>query len=310
MPLHLGHCALIRFAATQCDELIVSMTYKPGDVISGALRFEWIKEEFKNESLIKPEISLDDFDDESLSLADRLPLWISFIIKRFPPIDIIISSEEYGGSVSASMRIDYVSFDQSRERFPVSATMIRSNPMKFWDFISKPAKSFFLKRICFYGPESTGKSTMAKHFARLYGTEFVPEVSREIIATNDFTVDDIIRIGQAQTDRVIEKSKTANRFLFCDTDLITTEIYSRHYLANVPKILFDLEKQVQYDQYFLFDIDVPWVADGLRDLSGRRHEMFEVFKKELNARDISYVLVKGTFEQRFEIIKKIIDSIN
>src|SRR6516165_2870543 len=106
--------------------------------------------------------------------------------------------------------------------------------------------------ICFYGPESTGKSTMAKHFAELYDTEFVPEVAREIISSNDFSIDDIIRIGHAQTERVKEKLKTADKFLFCDTDLITTQIYSKKYLGVIPEILFKLENEIQYDKYFLF----------------------------------------------------------
>src|SRR4051812_48110936 len=94
-----------------------------------------------------------------------------------------------------------------------------------------------IKLICFYGPESTGKSTMAKHFAQLYNTEFVPEVARELITSNDFTIDDIIRIGHAQTERIKEKLKTSNKFLFCDTDLITTQIYSKKYLGVVPEVL-------------------------------------------------------------------------
>ena len=56
MPLHLGHIALIRFAATQCDEMIVSMTYKSNDPIDGELRFSWIKEYFKNDQKIKTAI--------------------------------------------------------------------------------------------------------------------------------------------------------------------------------------------------------------------------------------------------------------
>ncbi|MCA4894174.1 MAG: ATP-binding protein [Cytophagales bacterium] len=91
-----------------------------------------------------------------------------------------------------------------------------------------------VKLICFYGPESTGKSTMAKKMATHYQTEFVPEVAREIVSSNDFTLDDIVRIAKAQNERVKEKMKTANRFLFCDTDLITTQIYCRHYLKTVP----------------------------------------------------------------------------
>jgi len=165
-----------------------------------------------------------------------------------------------------------------------------------------------IKLICFYGPESTGKSTMAKHFAQLYNTEFAPEVARELITSNDFTVDDIIRIGHAQTDRVKTKLKTANKFLFCDTDLITTQIYSKKYLGVVPEILSELEKELHYNKYFLFDIDVPWVADGLRDLDNQRKEMLEIFENELTKRNIHFISVRGDWKEREKTIKNELDS--
>jgi HTH-type transcriptional regulator, transcriptional repressor of NAD biosynthesis genes len=166
-----------------------------------------------------------------------------------------------------------------------------------------------IKLICFYGPESTGKSTMARHFAEVYQTGFVPEVARELISSNDFTVEDIIRIGQAQTNLVREKIKTANKILFCDTDLITTQIYSEKYLGVVPGVLFALEKEIHYDRYFLFDIDVPWVADGLRDLNNQREEMIKVFKKELVKRKIVFTRVRGDWEERSRIVTKEIDDL-
>lgn len=164
-----------------------------------------------------------------------------------------------------------------------------------------------LKIVCFYGPESTGKSTMAKRMAEIYKTEFVPEVAREILSSNEFNTEDIIRIGRAQTERVKEKSKTANKILFCDSDLITTQIYSQHYLKIIPGVLFELEKQISYDQYFLFDIDAPWVADGLRDLGEQRGGMMQIFEKELTRRNIRPIKVKGDWEERETIIKKEID---
>lgn len=159
--------------------------------------------------------------------------------------------------------------------------------------------------ICLYGPESTGKSTLARHLAAHYHTEYVPEVARELITSNTFTLEDIVRIGHAQTQRIREKIKTANHFLFCDTDLITTAIYCRHYLGTVPEILIDLEREVVYDHYFLFDVDVPWVADGLRDQgsSAQRRAMYQTFKQELDVRGIPYTRVSGTFEQRAARVK-------
>lgn len=166
-----------------------------------------------------------------------------------------------------------------------------------------------IKKICFYGPESTGKSTLAKQMSEIFKTEWVPEVSREMVATNNFTIDDIIRIGYAQVERTLLKTKTANKILFCDSDLITTQIYCRHYLNVVPPVLYELERQITYDLYFLFDIDVPWVPDGLRDLGEKRDKMFEVFKMELDKRNIHYILVKGGWREREAIIRREVDKL-
>jgi HTH-type transcriptional repressor of NAD biosynthesis genes len=161
-----------------------------------------------------------------------------------------------------------------------------------------------IKLVCFYGSESTGKSFMAKKMADKYNTEFVPEVSRELISSNDFNREDIIMIGRAQTERIFQKARKANKVLFCDTDLITTQIYSRQYLKVVPPVLYELEKMVEYDLYFLFDIDVPWVNDGLRDLGDekKREEMYAIFKSELERRNIPYVKVEGDWEEREKIV--------
>lgn len=168
-----------------------------------------------------------------------------------------------------------------------------------------------LKLMCFYGPESTGKSYLASKLAERYRTVFVPEVSRELITGNSFNREDIIAIGREQTKRVFTQAKVANRILFCDTDLITTQIYSREYLKVVPPVLYEFEKMVAYDLYFLFDIDVPWVSDGVRDLGSdeNRKRMYAVFKDELDRRGIRYISVRGNWEQRKKIVTQAIDLI-
>jgi len=166
-----------------------------------------------------------------------------------------------------------------------------------------------MKKVCFFGAESTGKTSMAEKIARHYSTIFVPEVAREMIQSNNFSLDDIIEIGKEQVNRIKKLEKRANKILICDTDLITTQIYARQYLGMVPPILFDLEKHISFDHYFLFDIDVPWVADGLRDLEDQRNEMHQRFKESLNQRNIAYTLVFGSWNQRFEIISGKIQSL-
>lgn len=308
MPIHNGHIALINFASTQCDELIVSMSFTPNDPIPAELRFSWIRQIFQNQPNIIPAIIVDDFDNEALPLIERTNLWAIRMGEVYPKIDILFSSEDYGAPFAMNMAAEHILFDQQRSAIPVSATLIRNAPFKHWTYIPDVVKPYFVKKVCLYGPESTGKSTLAKKMAKNYHTVFVPEVARELITSNDITIDDIIKIGQAQTDRVKEKLSIANKIVFCDTDLITTKIYAKYYLNQVPDILNKLENQISYDLYFLLDIDVAWVADHLRDFGDRRQEMFNLFKSELEKRGINYILISGGYEEREEKIRKIIDA--
>lgn len=309
MPIHEGHIALINFAAAHCDELIVSMSFTPNDPIAAELRFHWIKEIFQNQTHIKPALIADDFDNEDLELMERTKLWSIRMHEVYPKIDILFSSEDYGAPFAFNMGARHITFDLQRHTIPVSATLIRNAPFKHWEHIPDVVKPYFVKKVCFYGPESTGKSTLTEKMAKHYHTVFVPEVARELITSNDITVGEIIKIGQAQTERVKEKANIANKIVFCDTDLITTKIYAQYYLNQVPDILNKLENEIRYDLYFLLDIDVEWVADHLRDFGDRRQEMFNLFKSELEKRGINYILINGNYEEREEKIKKIIDSI-
>lgn len=310
LPVHKGHLALISFAARQCDELIVSISETPLDVIDPKLRLTWLKQLTAAWSNVRVFLIKDDFDRVDLEWKERTKIWAPVINKAYGRIDKVFSSEEYGEYFARNLGAVSVEFDRERKMIPVSASKILQSPFSHWEFIPEVVRPYFVKKICFYGPESTGKSSTAIRMAKHYNTVSVPEVAREMLITNDFTIDDIIRIGRAQTDRVNQMTKTANKLLFCDTDLITTQIYSRHYLGVIPDVLYELEKQVTYDKYFFFDIDTPWIEDGLRDLGHRREEMKHVFLKELEGRNIDYVLVRGSHEERDNIIhselKKII----
>ena len=165
------------------------------------------------------------------------------------------------------------------------------------------------KLICLYGPESVGKTTLASRLADHYGTLFVQEVARDLITSNNLTLDDYEQIGYAQTAAVLEAVPKANRLLICDTDVITTAIYADIYLDAVPVILRELEQKVAYDLYFLLDIDVPWVADGLRDLGHRRREIYLKFKAALDERGSAYVLVSCTWEERWNTVTEAIDRL-
>jgi HTH-type transcriptional regulator, transcriptional repressor of NAD biosynthesis genes len=294
LPVHQGHIALINFAAKHCDELIVSLSAADADAIDPSHRLEWLKEIFRDNPSIRCYQIKDDFDDDSLPWNERTKIWSDIIRKTYPKIDVVISSETYGDPFAQNLGAKHIAFDPPRNQFPVSASKIRRDPFRYWNFIPTVVRPYFVKKVCIYGPESTGKSSLAVNLATQYKTEFVPEVARELLIKNDFSIDEIIHIGRAHAERISEKVKTANKVLFCDTDVITTQIYSDYYLQIVPEILFEIERETVYDHYFLLTPEVAWVEDGLRDLGHKRQEMFHVFRNALERRGIGYTLVEGT----------------
>ncbi len=308
MPVHAGHLALIDFAKSTCDEVMVSMSYTADDAISCEIRCSWLQQIFGRDPKVKLGLVEDDFDDPTLPLSERTKLWADIIRKKYPPMDFVFSSEEYGAPFATHLGAKHLSFDPERKLFPVSATMIREKPFTNWNFIPHVVRPYFVKKICFYGPESVGKSSMALRMAEKYNTISVPEVAREMLTTNDFSIADIVNIGLAHEKRIYDLLPQANKFLFCDTDAITTQIYSQHYLHVVPEILFEIERRTTYDHYFLFDIDVPWVSDGLRDLGNLRENMFLIFKSELEKRHIDYTLVRGGWHERENMVTMMLDN--
>ena len=55
-------------------------------------------------------------------------------------------------------------------------------------------------KIAILGPESTGKSTLAEQLAKYFGTDFVPEYSREYLKdfAGQYQIDDVVKIAQGQ----------------------------------------------------------------------------------------------------------------
>jgi nicotinamide riboside kinase len=85
-----------------------------------------------------------------------------------------------------------------------------------------------------------------------------------------------------------------------DTDLLSTVIYARHYYGMVPPWIERVERSRRADLYLLCDVDVPWVADGIRDRPEHRDRMFALFRDALVRRRAPFVVVRGDWEERWK----------
>lgn len=144
MPLHKGHVALIEFALSHCDKLIIGVCSDKTEPVDGKIRFKWVKETFKSNPKVLVKHIYAALPHNPIPTYEGSLTWGSYLKKRFPDATVLFSSEKYGAWMNDAMKIENVLFDPSRQKINVSGTMIRENPKKYLDFITPVAREYFL----------------------------------------------------------------------------------------------------------------------------------------------------------------------
>ncbi|WP_136667364.1 DUF4301 family protein [Flavobacterium sp. H122] len=167
-------------------------------------------------------------------------------------------------------------------------------------------------KITTYGPESTGKTTLARDLANYFNTVWIVEFARdflqEILEKEGRICEekDLLPIAIGQTAIENEALNEANKYLFCDTNALVTKVYSDIYYNHCTFELEEAARSHHYDLYFLTDKDVPWEDDGLRDSKEYRDSSFEVFKQNLIDYNKPFIQISGSKQQRLEKAARIV----
>lgn len=171
----------------------------------------------------------------------------------------------------------------------------------------KQANSDCLK-ITLFGPESSGKTTLAKALAEHYNSVWVPEYMRTYLQDKwdtkkeVCTEEDLLPIAKGQIALENKIAKTANQYLFCDTNLDELIVYSKYYYDGYcPQSILDAANQSTYHLFLLTYIDTPWEKDDLRDRPNDRSVLFTIFESYLKENKLPYVILKGTNEARLQM---------
>ena len=171
-------------------------------------------------------------------------------------------------------------------------------------------------KIALFGPESTGKTTLARQLADYYKTEWVPEFARDYLqekwdsSQQICTVDDMLPIAYGQTKLENERTLIANKYLFCDTNLMVTKVFSEVYYNYCDPLLDEAACEHEYDLFFLTDIDVPWERDDLRDKAEGRESVFAVFKQSLIDNNKPFITLSGDKDLRLKKAVSIIEDLS
>ncbi len=313
MPPTKGHVFLCEFARQQCEVLTIMVGSLPTEPIAGLLRFQWMRKLFPDCEVVwcnevLPQEPKDENDTEFWDI------WRD-AIKRYTygiDIDMVAASEPYGLRLAAELNAQFMPCDMGREAVPISATKVRNNMIGNWDYLPDVVKKHFTKRVCVFGPESTGKSTLAKKLAAHYQTVYVPEYGRtytEMFGSDAVQGDDLKRIVSGHMASVEAAYATANSIIIEDTDPVMTACWSD--MLNVERDPFLEEFDGYADLYLLCDVDVPWVNDGYRyfEDQNERQRFFDLCEKELIRRGVNYAIIRGAYDVREDVAIAAIDKL-
>lgn len=166
------------------------------------------------------------------------------------------------------------------------------------------------KRIAVFGPESTGKTTLAEKLAAHFNAPLVREYAREFWDQHGvITLEDMMPIAREQWRREDEallrqgfEGQDPAGLVICDTDALTTMIWSDLLYGTCPEELRRMvEKRAKdYALYLLLDIDVLFAPDPQRCFPdpADRERCMRIWRGALERRQLPFELIQGDWAQR------------
>lgn len=305
LPPHLGHVYLVDFARGYADDLTVVVCTLDREPIPGALRYGWMRELFPTVNVVHLS---EDIPQEPSEHPEFWRIWREALQRLLPGRpDLVFASEPYGLRLAQELGGEFVPVDQARRAVPVSGTAVRRDPMRCWPYIPVCVRPYFLKRVCLFGPESTGKSTLAGELAAHFGTVAVQEYARTYLEarsargdTQPVPIDyaDMERIARGQVASEEALARQASRILICDTDVLLTQVWSEVLFGRCAPWIHEEARRRTYDLTLLMDTDVPWVADPVRYLPGDRAGFFARCEQALAQVGRTAVVLRGSWQER------------
>ena len=183
---------------------------------------------------------------------------------------------------------------------PVSSARIRAEgALRHWEMMPTVVRAFMVKKVVLMGPESTGKTVLARNLAMYYNTEYVSEYKRSLldqVGDNDTLLEDYPRIAMSQYLAVYEARTRARKVLFVDTEALVAQNYSGLYEGFHDLVLY-------------LSPDVPWVDDGTRVFGEEREEADAGLRALLAKHGVEVVEVNGSFARRLDIAVNAVDRL-
>lgn len=340
-PLHQGHLDMIYRAKKENDGGVIVVccgndTDDKGCQVGLPLtkRYQYVREFFKDDDLVSV-YAIRDIGAVTYSFEN----WEPWLQKLNEIMKVAVESDSINEVWYVGEKLycddlkklgkNVVLLDRAEN--PISATMIRNNPLKYWNKIAHPFKRAFTHKVLVIGTASEGKSTLVQDLAKYFGTSYAHEWPRDYIAEHcladwEFDANTFLSFLVGQRQHTLDQidSPMNNGVFFCDTDALITAMYAQKYAqdedcaldpeecsnAIMPAAL-QIASTTKWDKVFFLRPGNEFVDDHTRfmkhaemderkDLESWLKEAVEHVMPDV---DIEY-LQGGQYMENFEKVKK------
>ena len=362
-PMHQGHLDLIMKAKKEndvCYVVVCGYDNEPRANETGLTlnrRFTLVKQMFKDDEQIRV-LQVNDTElgiDESMS-ESNWDIWLNCVQDQIMEFENKLDSKRFGsyrytwyvgeesyvkslekrkhilGEIDTFHCIDKVVY-VDRGINPISATLIRENPIKYWNKIAWAFRPYFSTNILITGTASEGKSTLTRDIATYFGIPYSEEYGRtymEYYAKSDvdLTVNDFMEflIEQRRDTKSKIESRGNNGIVISDTDNLVTLMYALAYVDDpnidlteedykaLEAMAVNLKRGITWDKIFLLPPKNKFVDDGTRYM-----EQSSMEERSKNYGKLVGLLTKfgwwhkveqlnGTYLENFERVKEYING--
>lgn len=363
-PLHQGHLDLIMRAKKENSggALVIVCGYdgdKGEPLMPHAKRYRYVREFFADDDLVAV-YAINDTESMRPQYPNGWASWMEEFNKIFfkaveakeklyntltgrYTIEIrgertwYVGDENYYDDLINMWGEEAVLVDRTSDN-PISATMIRQNPIKYWDKIAFPFRRVFSTNILITGTASEGKSTLVTDLGKYFNAPHSHEWPRDYMeesCVSDWELDsaDFLAFldGQYRHNKECINSPGNHGIFFADTDSLVTNMYSQYYSKDpscilteeeyetkIKPIAYEYAKKSRWDKIFCVVPHGVFVDDHSRFMAHagmkERQELFDILKQSLiDVGDWDKVtILDGNYYQNFmtvvNYVKEVIEN--
>ena len=358
-PMHQGHLDVIMRAKKENDggALVIVCGFdgdKGEPLMPHSKRYRYVREFFADDDKVAV-YSINDTEIGALPYPNGWKPWMEEFVKIFEkatvasfadteyvhgPLKKIVRPERhwYVGDKEYYIDLDAMWHENvtlvERSSNPISATMIRQNPIKHWDKITFPFRRVFSHNILICGTASEGKTTLTTDLGKYFNAPYSYEWPRQYMEesnVSDWELDcaDYMAFLQGQYDlnKKLINSPANNGIFFADTDSMVTRMYAEYYAkdetcalteADFEKIKVAADEYIhksRWDKIFVLAPHGVFVDDHTRYMahSGmkERKELFDILCDNINhsGNGDKAVVLTGNYYENFMTVVNYVNGV-